>query len=157
MDIIPDSAAENLSGAVHPIRVGGAAFAQKGILIMKISEMTVLICDDSPLIRKKMSEILKKIGVAETIFAEDGEMAVEMYRSHRPDLVFMDIVMPKKTGIDAIREIKEADPDAKVVMASTVGTQKNLISAIKAGAFEFLQKPVKEEDVIKIINLMIKG
>ncbi len=130
---------------------------QKGINNMKISEITVLICDDSPLIRKKLAETMKKIGVTETIFAEDGEMAVEMYRRHRPDLVFMDIVMPKKTGIDALREIKEADPDARVVMASTLGTQKNLINAIKAGAFEFLQKPVKEEDVIKIINLMMKG
>lgn len=124
---------------------------------MKISEMTVLICDDSPLIRKKLTEILGRIGITKVIYAEDGEIAVEQYGKNKPDLVFMDIVMPKKTGIDALREIKDIDSDAKVVMASTVGTQKNLINAIKAGAFEFLQKPVKEEDIMKIINMMMKG
>ncbi len=123
---------------------------------MKISDMTVLICDDSPLIRKKLAEMLRRIGVGEILYAEDGEMAVEMYSSHSPDLVIMDIVMPKKTGIDALSEIKEINADARVVMASTIGTQKNLINAIKAGAFEFLQKPVKEEDVLKIINMMMK-
>jgi two-component system chemotaxis response regulator CheY len=124
---------------------------------MKISEMTVLICDDSPLIRKKLTEILGRIGITKVIYAEDGEIAVEQYGKNKPDLVFMDIVMPKKTGIDALREIKDIDSEAKVVMASTVGTQKNLINAIKAGAFEFLQKPVKEEDIMKIINMMMKG
>lgn len=124
---------------------------------MKISDMTVLICDDSPLIRKKLAEILKRVGVGKIIDAEDGEQAVETYRTENPDLVFMDIVMPKKTGIDALREIKSINADAHVVMASTIGTQKNLISAIKEGAFEFLQKPIREEDVLKIINMMMKG
>jgi len=132
------------------------SFVQRGLVSMKISDITVLICDDSPLIRKKLSEILGKIGVGSVIYAEDGETAVSIYRDNRPDLVFMDIVMPKKSGIDALGEIKEIDPGARVVMASTVGTQKNLIKAIKAGAFEFLQKPVKEEDILKIINMMMK-
>ncbi|MBR5090338.1 MAG: response regulator [Ruminiclostridium sp.] len=123
---------------------------------MKISDLTVMICDDSPLIRKKIAEILSRVGISKVIYAEDGEQAVEAYKTSKPDLVFMDIVMPRKTGIDALREIREYDGNAKVVMASTVGTQGNLISAIKEGAFEFLQKPVKEEDVLKIINRMLK-
>lgn len=123
---------------------------------MKISDITVMLCDDSPLVRKKISEILGRVGVSSIIQAADGEEAVEKYKEHKPSLVFMDIVMPKKTGLDALREIHEFDKDAKVVMASTVGTQTNLITAIKEGAFEFLQKPVKEEDVLKIINRMLK-
>jgi two-component system chemotaxis response regulator CheY len=123
---------------------------------MKISEITVMLCDDSPLVRKKLSEILTRIGIKQIIHTEDGEQAVDTYKEKKPDLVFMDIVMPKKTGIEALREIREFDGDAKVVMASTVGTQGNLIAAIKEGAFEFLQKPVKEEDVLKIINRMLK-
>lgn len=122
---------------------------------MKISDLTVMICDDSPLIRKKLQEILGKVGVSSIIHAEDGEKAVELYKENSPDLVFMDIVMPKKTGIDALREIKEFDSEAKVVIASTVGTQGNLIKAIKEGAFEFLQKPVKDDDVLKVINRML--
>ena len=123
---------------------------------MKISEITVMLCDDSPLVRKKIAEILGRVGVSKIINAEDGEQAVEKYKESKPDLVFMDIVMPKKTGLDALREIRELDSEAKIVMASTVGTQANLITAIKEGAFEFLQKPVKEEDVLKIINRMLK-
>ena len=83
--------------------------------------------------------------------AKDGIQAVDMYKENKPDVVFMDIVMPGKTGLDALKEIKESDADAKVVMASTIGTQSHLVDAIKAGAFEFLQKPVKEEDVKKVI------
>ena len=122
---------------------------------MKISDLTVMICDDSPLIRKKLQEILSKVGVNSIIHAEDGEKAVELYKENSPDLVFMDIVMPKKTGIDALHEIKTFDSEAKVVIASTVGTQGNLIKAIKEGAFEFLQKPVKDDDVLKVINRML--
>ncbi|MBP3857261.1 MAG: response regulator [Ruminiclostridium sp.] len=123
---------------------------------MKISDITVMICDDSPLIRKKIAEILGRLGIGSIIYAENGDDAVKKYKESTPDLVFMDIVMPKKTGIEALREIRDFDRDAKVVMASTVGTQGNLIAAIKEGAFEFLQKPVKEEDVLKIINRMLK-
>ena len=121
---------------------------------MKISDITVMLCDDSPLVRKKLAEILARIGITKIIHTEDGEQAINEYKEKKPDLVFMDIVMPKKTGIEALREIRAFDSEAKVVMASTVGTQGNLIAAIKEGAFEFLQKPVKEEDVLKIINRM---
>ncbi len=123
---------------------------------MKISDITVMLCDDSPLIRKKLNEILGRVGVSSIIEAENGEEAVTLYKEKKPDLVFMDIVMPNKTGIEALREIREYDENAKVVMASTVGTQRNLITAIKEGAFEFLQKPIKDEDILKVINRMLK-
>lgn len=123
---------------------------------MKISDITVMICDDSPLVIKKTGDILRKIGITHIIHASDGEESVALYKSEKPDLVFMDIVMPKKTGLEALREIRTADPEARVVMASTIGTQSNLIAAIREGAFEFLQKPIKEEDILKVINRMLK-
>ena len=119
---------------------------------MKISELKVLICDDSILVRKKLTDTLKKSGITAISEAKDGVQAVEMYKEIKPDIVFMDIVMPVKTGLDALIEIREFDSDAKVVMASTIGTQSHLVSAIKAGAYEFLQKPVKEEDIVKVLN-----
>ena len=118
---------------------------------MNISELKVLICDDSILVRKKLTDALKKNGVTAVSEAKDGVQAVEMYKDIKPDVVFMDIVMPVKTGLDALIEIREFDPEAKVVMASTIGTQSHLVSAIKAGAYEFLQKPVKEEDIKKVL------
>lgn len=123
---------------------------------MKISELKVLICDDSMLVRKKLTDTLKSIGITTIFEATDGQKAVDQYKENKPDLTFMDIVMPNKTGLDALKEIKEFDADAKVVMASTIGTQANLITAIKAGAYEFLQKPVKEDDVLKVINGLLK-
>ena len=118
---------------------------------MNISELKVLICDDSILVRKKMSDVLKKAGITEIFEAKDGVQAVDTYKEKNPDVVFMDIVMPVKTGLDALIEIKEFNNDAKVVMASTIGTQSHLVSAIKAGAYDFLQKPVKEDDINKIL------
>lgn len=123
---------------------------------MKISELKVLICDDSILVRKKLSDILKAAGITAIYEAKDGVQAVELYKQYKPDLAFMDIVMPVKTGLEALVEIKEFDNAAKVVMASTIGTQSNLVTAIKAGAFEFLQKPIKEEDVFKVLNTFTK-
>ncbi|MBQ8171272.1 MAG: response regulator [Oscillospiraceae bacterium] len=118
---------------------------------MNISELKVLICDDSILVRKKMTDVLKKAGITEIYEAKDGVQAVDTYKEKNPDIVFMDIVMPVKTGLDALIEIKGFDNDAKVVMASTIGTQSHLVSAIKAGAYDFLQKPVKEDDINKIL------
>ena len=122
---------------------------------MKISEIKVLICDDSPLVRKKLTEMLSKVGITGAVQAANGNAAVEMYKQEKPDITFMDIVMPEKSGLDALKEIITFDPKAKVVMVSTVGTQQNLIKAIKEGAFEFLQKPVREDDILKIINSLL--
>lgn len=123
---------------------------------MKISEIKVLICDDSILVRKKLTELLKGAGITAIYEAKDGNQAVEQHKTHNPDLTFMDIVMPEKTGLEALEEIRANNPNAKVVMASTIGTQSNLTAAIKAGAFDFLQKPVQDEDVYKILNTFTK-
>lgn len=123
---------------------------------MKISEIKVLICDDSILVRKKLTEILKSAGITTVSEAVNGVQAVEQYKANNPDLTFMDIVMPEKTGLEALEEIRAYNGEAKVVMASTIGTQSNLTAAIKAGAFDFLQKPVQDEDVYKILNTFTK-
>ena len=123
---------------------------------MTISEKKVLICDDSMLVRKKLADILTKLGIASIFNASNGEEVVEAYKSNQPDIVFMDIVMPGKTGLEALVDIKEYDKNAKVVMVSTIGTQSNLIAAVKAGAYEFMQKPVNADEAEKIINKVLK-
>ncbi len=114
--------------------------------------MKILICDDSMLVRKKLSVSLKKIGITEIVEASDGEMAVDMYKKESPDLTLMDIVMPKINGVDALKSILAADPKARVVMASSVGTQENLREAIMAGAYDFLQKPISEDQLKELIE-----
>ena len=119
---------------------------------MEIKDLKVLVCDDSILSRKKLKDCIISLGCAEVYEAADGEEAIAQYKAHTPDLVFMDIVMPKKDGIEALKGIFEINDKATVVMASSVGTQSYLKDAIKAGASDFLQKPIDSEQVKKLID-----
>lgn len=123
---------------------------------MLLSEFSVLICDDSMLVRKKIKDYLNTIGVSDVFEACDGEQAVEMYKANKPNLVLMDIIMPKKTGIEAVTEILEFDKNAKVVMASSVGSQNYLKDAINAGAYDFIQKPIQNEHLLQLLNNLVK-
>jgi len=120
---------------------------------MPAGKITVLICDDSLLVRKKLrEEIEKSFHDCEVLDAADGEAAIRLYKENNPDLVFMDIVMPAKDGITAVEEIKSYNRQSKIVMLSSVGTQKHLKEAIQAGAFEFVQKPWKDGQIEAIIR-----
>ncbi|MCL2054100.1 MAG: response regulator [Oscillospiraceae bacterium] len=123
---------------------------------MAVKELKVLICDDSMLIRKQMKESLEKLGVLKVFEAGDGDKAVSKYAETNPDVVFMDIVMPGKTGVDALKDIKSIDPAAKVVIVSSAGTKGNLKEAITAGAFDFVQKPIEEDVLLKMLEKAIK-
>lgn len=115
----------------------------------------ILICDDSILMRKKLKDSINLCGQFEYLEAEEGQRAIDIYKEERPNIVFMDIVMPVKDGITAVSEILSYDPSAKVVMASSAGTKDNLKRALKAGAFEFIQKPWNQEQIKKIICSLI--
>ena len=120
---------------------------------MSLGKKTILICDDSLLVRKKLKELIEKcLDGCEVVEAADGQTAIQLYKESNPDLVFMDIVMPAKDGITAVDEINNYDPKAKIVMLSSVGTQKHLKKAIEAGAFEFIQKPWKDSQIEFIIK-----
>ncbi|MDA8334713.1 MAG: response regulator [Peptococcaceae bacterium] len=122
-------------------------------MVMSTGKKTVLICDDSLLVRKKLRELIEKsLDECEIVEATDGQSAVQLYKDNNPDLVFMDIVMPAKDGITAVDEIKQHDRKSKIVMLSSVGTQQHLRKAIEAGAFEFVQKPWKDDQIEFIIK-----
>lgn len=123
---------------------------------MKVSDLKILISDDSILVRKKLKDFLKSLGISEIYEAVNGQEAVDSYKANKPDLVFMDIIMPVKTGIEALKEILEFDDCAKIVMASSVGTQEHLKDAIEAGAYDFMQKPIDNEQILKFISNFIK-
>ena len=120
-----------------------------------VKKLKILICDDSALVRKQLSNILSDIGDFEIYFAENGNLAVTKYAEVLPDISFMDIVMPEKTGIDALKDIMSLNPNAKVVMASSIGTQGNLKTAIENGAFDFIQKPIEKTAIEKIIKKIV--
>lgn len=118
--------------------------------------LKILLVDDSVLIRKKLRSILEKCNCKNILEAENGKKAIELVKLDQPDIVFLDIIMPDKDGIEALQEIKEFNPDIKVIMASSAGTQSHLRKAIELGAFDFIQKPVTLEAVANIIEKIIK-
>lgn len=121
---------------------------------MDINTAKILICDDSILARKQLKDVILTIG-APTIFeAKDGEESVEIYKTEQPDLIFLDIVMPKIDGKEVLRQVLEQNPKAKVVIVSSVGTQEVLMETLKLGAIDFVQKPFSE---LQIINALSKG
>jgi two-component system chemotaxis response regulator CheY len=111
----------------------------------------VLIVDDSDFMRNLLREILEETFeiVGE---AENGVEAVELYREHEPDLVMMDIVMPIRDGIEATDEITSTDPDANVIMCTSVGQEEKMKSAVKAGADGYITKPFQKPNVLEAID-----
>lgn len=118
--------------------------------------LKVLICDDSILIRKKLRGVLEKCKCNEIFEAENGAVAVELAKEINPDLIFMDIVMPVKDGIDALKDIMKYNENAKVIMASSAGTNSHLRQAMEHGAYDFIQKPISFEAVTNLIEKVLK-
>ncbi|MCL2683773.1 MAG: response regulator [Synergistaceae bacterium] len=112
----------------------------------------VLIVDDAAFMRMMLRDILAKNGFEVVGEAENGKVAVQMYSELKPDVVTMDITMPEMDGIAAVKEIKEADPGAKVVMVSAMGQQAMVIEAIRSGAADFIVKPFQPDRVLEALG-----
>ena len=113
---------------------------------------TVLLVDDSRMSRKMLKNLLEEEGYAVIAEAGDGLEAIEAYKTHKPDLVTLDITMPNMDGIEALTELIAIDPDIKAVMITAAGQQNKLIQALKIGAKKFITKPFEKEEVINNIN-----
>jgi two-component system chemotaxis response regulator CheY len=118
--------------------------------------MDVLIADDSEFMRSLLREILE--GEYEIVDeAENGVEAIELYNEYDPDLVMMDIVMPIRDGIEATDEITDTDPNAKVIMCTSVGQEQKMKSAIQAGAEGYITKPFQKPSVLDEIENVVAG
>lgn len=113
---------------------------------------TILIVDDAAFMRMMIKDILVNAGLQVIGEAENGLQAVEKYQSLKPDLVTMDITMPELDGIQALKRIKELDPDANVIMCSAMGQQALVLEAIQLGAKDFIVKPFQKERVVETIH-----
>lgn len=112
----------------------------------------VLVVDDALFMRRMIADILKKEGVEICGEAENGKEAIEKYKELKPDMVTMDIVMPKIEeidGIGAVREIMKIDPQAKIIMVSAMGQHSLVVDAIQAGAKDFVTKPFQPSRVVE--------
>ncbi len=111
----------------------------------------VLIVDDSLIFRTILKEILDKAPFEVVGEAKDGEEALALFRTLSPDLVLMDIVLPKKDGLTALSQIIDANPLAKVIVISALGQQAMVIDALYRGARDFIAKPFSGEKVLEIV------
>ena len=115
----------------------------------------ILICDDAAFMRMMIKDILTKNGYNVCGEAENGLKAVENYNELKPDLVLMDITMPEMDGIQALKNIKAANPGAMVIMCSAMGQQAMVIESIQAGAKDFIVKPFQADRVLEAVKKVV--
>ena len=115
----------------------------------------IMLVDDAAFMRMMLKNTLSQAGYTDLIEAEDGVKAVEAYTAEKPDLVFMDITMPNKDGLETLKEIKAMDPGATIVMCSAMGQETMVMASIKSGAKDFIVKPFKPERVLSTVKKIL--
>ena len=105
--------------------------------------------------RMMIKDILTKNGYNIVGEAENGAKAVEKYNELKPDLVLMDITMPEMDGIEALKKIKAADPNASIIMCSAMGQQAMVIESIQSGAKDFIVKPFQADRVLEAVQKVV--
>ena len=116
----------------------------------------ILVADDASFMRQMIREIVESEGHEVVAEASDGIEAIEQFKNHHPDVVTMDIVMPRRSGIDAVKAILEFDPTARVVMCSALGQETLVTEALQAGAYDFIVKPFKPDSVINTLKAVLE-
>jgi two-component system chemotaxis response regulator CheY len=114
--------------------------------------MRILVADDASFMRITLDRILKSAGYEIVGQAANGIEAVAAYKKHNPDLVTMDVSMPEMDGVQAVKAIREIDPQARIVMVSAMGQEYVMQEAIAAGAIDFIVKPFKPDKVLETVG-----
>jgi len=118
---------------------------------------TVMIVDDELFFREMLRDVLVNAGFNIVAEALDGDEAVDKYRIHRPDITVMDIFMPEKNGIDAIKEIIAFDADARILIYTGLGFDDDAEVALRAGARDVVLKTFSPEEVTEVIKRVLAG
>ena len=111
----------------------------------------ILVADDAMFMRNRTSKLPTANGY-EVVQASNGEEAVKRYFEEKPDVVLMDITMPVLDGIEALKQMKAGDPDARVVMVTAMGQKSMVLEAIKAGAKDFVIKPFDPDRLLEAVK-----
>jgi two-component system chemotaxis response regulator CheY len=112
----------------------------------------ILVVDDAAFMRKIVTDALTKGGHEVIGEAGNGTEAVEQYQTLKPDLTTLDITMPEKDGLSALKDIMALDPSAKVIMCSALGQESKVLESIKLGAKDFVVKPFQAERVLDAVG-----
>jgi two-component system chemotaxis response regulator CheY len=111
----------------------------------------LLVVDDALFMRKMICGVAAEAGWEVVAEAANGELAVQLYEQHRPDLVTMDLVMPVMGGLEALRKIRAIDPAAKVVVVTALDQKQVLLDSIRDGAIDFIVKPFERQRVLALL------
>lgn len=117
---------------------------------------TVLVVDDSSFMRKYIKQILTQNDYDVIGEATNGEEAIEQYMALKPNVITMDIAMDKINGIEASKKILELDPNAKIVIVSSLSQKSIIIKLLESGVRDFVVKPIKEETLLKTFEYILK-
>ncbi len=112
----------------------------------------ILVVDDAAFMRKMVSDALTKGGHEVVGEAGNGTEAVTRFQELKPELTTLDITMPEKDGLTALREIIEHRPRARVIMCSALGQESKVLESIKLGARDFVVKPFQAERVLEAVG-----
>jgi two-component system, chemotaxis family, chemotaxis protein CheY len=112
----------------------------------------VLVVDDAAFMRKMVSDALTKGGHEIVGEGANGVEALERYQELRPDVTTLDITMPEKDGLVALKDILSFDPTARVVMCSALGQESKVLESIKAGAKDFVVKPFQADRLVDAVG-----
>ena len=115
----------------------------------------VLIVYDAAFMRMMIKDILEKNGFEVVGEASNGQIAVDLYKKEKPDIVTMDITMPDMDGIEAVKQIRAFSPEAKIIMCSAMGQQSMVMDAIRAGAKDFIVKPFQADRVLEAVKKVL--
>src|SRR5262245_8923567 len=112
----------------------------------------ILVVDDETHIRKYVSLILKQMGDASIVEAGNGEEALETYKREKPNLVLMDVNMPRMDGIETLRRLMEIDRECVVIMLTSLANRETVERALELGATHYIRKDVPKEEIIKALT-----
>ena len=120
-----------------------------------MAEKLILVADDAAFMRKMVRMTLSEVGLENIIEAKDGDEAVALYNEKHPDLVLLDITMAGKNGLEALGEIMEADPEARVIMCTAIGQQQTVMEALSLGACDYVIKPFQKDKLTEaVLNVL---
>lgn len=117
----------------------------------------IMLVDDEPHIRKYISLILKTLGAPIIVEASNGEEAIATYQRENPDLVLMDVNMPKMDGLEALKKLREVDPNCVVIMLTSLANRESIEQAVEGGAINYIRKDTPREEIAKALRETIES
>lgn len=115
----------------------------------------ILICDDQPNIRESYKLILEKD--YDLVFADNGQVVLTYLKENRPDLLIMDIKMPRMDGLTALKELKKLQPELPVLIVTGYESVETATAAIQSGAFDYIVKPFEPEQISRSVEKILSA